>query len=180
MPTARSSSRTRTIPVRATDKGIAYGRGGGGSGTSGQRSVHTLGEKKDRYGAFDLMNEGNCGEYMAKCGDQGMQFDTTINRWHPCKNKWQYQYFESVFGISLPRRFGMQSVVAESDEVPGAATVRLPVRRRGVPACALMTLIMAQGILVDYLATYPTENDRAEFARLPAAGIRIRLIWARF
>src|ERR1017187_9146768 len=42
------------------------------------------GEKKDRYRARDLMR--NIAEATWECGDPGMQFDTTINRWHPCKN----------------------------------------------------------------------------------------------
>ena len=25
-------------------------------------------------------------EATHQCGDPGMQFDTTVNRWHPCKN----------------------------------------------------------------------------------------------
>ncbi len=47
------------------------------------KSVHT-GEKKDRYRARDLMKQ--IAEATWQCGDPGMQFDTTINRWHPCKN----------------------------------------------------------------------------------------------
>src|SRR6266702_1802068 len=42
------------------------------------------GEKKDRYKARDLMRQ--IAEATHQCGDPGMQFDTTVNRWHPCKN----------------------------------------------------------------------------------------------
>src|SRR6195256_4712182 len=47
------------------------------------RAVFT-GEKKDRYKARDLMRQ--IAEATHQCGDPGMQFDTTVNRWHPCKN----------------------------------------------------------------------------------------------
>ncbi len=47
------------------------------------KSVVT-GEKVNRYKARDLMND--IAEATHQCGDPGMQFDTTINRWHTCKN----------------------------------------------------------------------------------------------
>ncbi len=42
------------------------------------------GEKVKRYMARDLMR--SISEATHQCGDPGMQFDTTINKWHPCKN----------------------------------------------------------------------------------------------
>ncbi len=47
------------------------------------RSV-VSGQPKDRYKARDLLRQ--IAEATHQCGDPGMQFDTTINRWHPCKN----------------------------------------------------------------------------------------------
>ena len=47
------------------------------------RSVFT-GEKKDRFKARDLLRQ--IADATHQCGDPGMQFDTTVNRWHPCKN----------------------------------------------------------------------------------------------
>jgi ribonucleoside-diphosphate reductase alpha chain len=41
------------------------------------------GEKVKRYKARDLMRE--IAEATHQCGDPGMQFDSTINRWHTCK-----------------------------------------------------------------------------------------------
>jgi ribonucleoside-diphosphate reductase alpha chain len=38
----------------------------------------------DTYNARDMMNM--IGESAWICGDPGMQYDTTINRWHTCKN----------------------------------------------------------------------------------------------
>src|SRR6266700_1155913 len=37
-----------------------------------------------RTKARDLMRQ--IAEATHQCGDPGMQFDTTVNRWHPCKN----------------------------------------------------------------------------------------------
>jgi ribonucleoside-diphosphate reductase alpha chain len=44
----------------------------------------TSGQPVKRYKARDLMHQ--IAEATYQCGDPGMQFDTTINRWHPCKN----------------------------------------------------------------------------------------------
>jgi ribonucleoside-diphosphate reductase alpha chain len=46
------------------------------------RSVPTS-EKRDRYKARDLMRQ--IAEATHQCGDPGMQFDTTINKWHTSK-----------------------------------------------------------------------------------------------
>ena len=42
------------------------------------------GEKKDRKMARELMRQ--IAEATHQCGDPGMQFDTTINKWHTSKN----------------------------------------------------------------------------------------------
>jgi ribonucleoside-diphosphate reductase alpha chain len=43
----------------------------------------TTGEPLKTYRARDLMRKIAAAAWQ--CGDPGMQFDTTINRWHPCK-----------------------------------------------------------------------------------------------
>ena len=48
------------------------------------RSVAT-GQPVNRYKARDMMRQ--IAEATHQCGDPGMQFDTTINRWHTSKNK---------------------------------------------------------------------------------------------
>ena len=40
-------------------------------------------QPKQRYKARDLLRQ--ISEATHQCGDPGMQFDTTVNRWHPCK-----------------------------------------------------------------------------------------------
>ena len=47
------------------------------------KAVHT-GQPVKRYKARDLLRQ--IAEATHQCGDPGMQFDTTVNRWHPCKN----------------------------------------------------------------------------------------------
>ena len=47
-------------------------------------SRSSTGQPVKRYKARDLMRQ--IAEATHQCGDPGMQFDTTINRWHPCKN----------------------------------------------------------------------------------------------
>ncbi len=44
----------------------------------------TTGEKAQQYKARDLMHL--IAESAWVCGDPGMQYDTTINKWHTCKN----------------------------------------------------------------------------------------------
>ncbi|MGH9739889.1 MAG: vitamin B12-dependent ribonucleotide reductase [Candidatus Acidiferrales bacterium] len=41
------------------------------------------GQTADKYGAKDLLRK--MAESTWQCGDPGMQYDTTINRWHTCK-----------------------------------------------------------------------------------------------
>jgi ribonucleoside-diphosphate reductase alpha chain len=52
-------------------------------GTWATRERHS-GEIIDTYPARDLMRK--IAESCHICGDPGMQYDTTINRWHTCKN----------------------------------------------------------------------------------------------
>src|SRR2546430_10005460 len=44
----------------------------------------TTGQVCETVSAADLLRQ--IAEATHQCGDPGMQFDTTVNRWHPCKN----------------------------------------------------------------------------------------------
>ncbi|HZL56657.1 MAG TPA: vitamin B12-dependent ribonucleotide reductase, partial [Bryobacteraceae bacterium] len=88
-----------------------------------------------------------------QCGDPGMQFDTTINRWHPCKNT-------SRINASNP----CSEYMFLDDSACNLSSLNLmkfvgPNGQFDVPAFrhAVDTLIMAQEILVDN-AAYPTER----------------------
>jgi ribonucleoside-diphosphate reductase alpha chain len=114
------------------------------------KSVVT-GEKKDRRKARDIMRQ--IAEATHQCGDPGMQFDTTINRWHPCKNTSrinasnpcsEYMFLDdsacNLSSLNLMRFVGPDGQF----DVEGFRH-------------AVDTMIMAQEILVDN-ASYPTEK----------------------
>jgi ribonucleoside-diphosphate reductase alpha chain len=109
------------------------------------------GKPKDRMKARDLMRQ--ISEATWQCGDPGMQFDTTINRWHPCKNT-------SRINASNP----CSEYMFLDDSACNLSSLNLmkfvgPNGQFDVPAFrhAVDTLIMAQEILVDN-AAYPTEK----------------------
>ncbi len=108
------------------------------------------GEKKDRVRARELMRE--IADATWQCGDPGMQFDTTINRWHPCRNT-------ARINASNP----CSEYMFLDDSACNLSSLNLmkfvgPNGQFDVEAFrhAVDTLIMAQEILVDS-AAYPTE-----------------------
>ena len=66
--------------VRATDE---FMQAAASDGEWWTKTVAS-GEKLKRFKARDLMRQ--IAEATHQCGDPGMQFDTTVNKWHPCKN----------------------------------------------------------------------------------------------
>ena len=66
--------------VRASDEFMGAAEDGSDFWT---KSVFT-GAPLNRYNGRDLL--GQIAEATWQCGDPGMQFDTTINKWHTCKN----------------------------------------------------------------------------------------------
>src|SRR5437016_12528578 len=113
-------------------------------------SVFT-GEKKDRYKARDLMRQ--IAEATHQCGDPGMQFDTTVNRWHPCKNT-------ARINASNP----CSEYMFLDDSACNLSSLNLmkfvgPNGQFDVEAFrhAVDTMILAQEIIVDN-ASYPTQK----------------------
>jgi ribonucleoside-diphosphate reductase alpha chain len=109
------------------------------------------GKPKDRIRARDLMYQ--IADATWQCGDPGMQFDTTINRWHPCKNT-------ARINASNP----CSEYMFLDDSACNLSSLNLmkfvgPNGQFDVPAFrhAVDTLIVAQEILVDN-AAYPTER----------------------
>lgn len=109
------------------------------------------GEKVKRYKARDLMAQ--IAEATHQCGDPGMQFDTTINRWHPCKNT-------ARINASNP----CSEYMFLDDSACNLSSLNLMKfvdagGRFDVKAFrhAVDTLIVAQEIIVDN-ASYPTEK----------------------
>ena len=112
------------------------------------RSVLT-GQPKERHKAKDLLKQ--IAEATHQCGDPGMQFDTTINRWHPCKNT-------DRINASNP----CSEYMFLDDSACNLASLNLMKFKKSnggfdVEAFrhAVDTLIVAQEILVDN-ASYPT------------------------
>ena len=108
------------------------------------------------YKAKDLLHE--ISEATWQCGDPGMQFDTTINRWHTSKNT-------ARINASNP----CSEYMFLDDSACNLSSLNLlkfaPNGTFDVEAYrhAVDVLITAQEILVDN-AGYPTEIDREEFA----------------
>src|SRR6202161_4114207 len=108
------------------------------------------GQPVKRYKARELMR--SIAEATHQCGDPGMQFDTTVNRWHPCKNT-------ARINASNP----CSEYMFLDDSACNLSSLNLmkyvgPDGQFDVEAFrhAVDTLIMAQEILVDN-AAYPTE-----------------------
>src|SRR5580693_777994 len=104
-----------------------------------------------RFKARDLMRQ--IAEATHQCGDPGMQFDSTVNRWHPCKNT-------ARINASNP----CSEYMFLDDSACNLASMNLakfvgPDGQFDVEAYrhAVDTLIVAQEIIVDN-ASYPTEK----------------------
>ena len=52
------------------------------------------------------------------CADPGLQFHSTINDWHTCPASGPIIASQSVLGIHVPRRHGLQSRLAQPADVP--------------------------------------------------------------
>ncbi len=109
------------------------------------------GEKKNRYKARDLMRQ--IAEATHQCGDPGMQFDTTVNRWHTSKNT-------ARINASNP----CSEYMFLDDSACNLASLNLmkfvgPDGQFDAEAYrhAVDTMILAQEIIVDN-AAYPTEK----------------------
>jgi ribonucleoside-diphosphate reductase alpha chain len=133
--------------VRVTDDFMEAGVADGEWWTKG---VGT-GQPKARYKARDLLRQ--IAEATHQCGDPGMQFDTTVNRWHPCKNT-------ARINASNP----CSEYMFLDDSACNLSSLNLmkfmgPDGQFDVEAFrhAVDTMILAQEIIVDN-ASYPTEK----------------------
>lgn len=111
----------------------------------------TSGEPVQAYSAHDLMRQ--IAEAAHLCGDPGLQYDTTINRWHTCKNTGrinasnpcsEYMFLDdSACNLSS---LNLMKFVAENGEFSVDSFRR-----------AVDIMITAQEIIVDN-ASYPTDK----------------------
>jgi len=109
------------------------------------------GQPLNRYKARDLMRQ--IAEATHQCGDPGMQFDTTVNKWHPCKNT-------ARINASNP----CSEYMFLDDSACNLSSLNLmkyvgPDGQFDVEAFrhAVDTMILAQEIIVDN-ASYPTQR----------------------
>ncbi len=109
------------------------------------------GEKVNRHMARDLMLA--IADATHQCGDPGMQFDTTINRWHPCKNTSRINASNpcSEYMFLDDSACNLSSLNLMKFVAPGGQFDVEAFRH------AVDTMIVAQEILVDN-ASYPTEK----------------------
>ncbi len=114
------------------------------------KSVGT-GQPVKRAMARDIMRQ--ISEATHQCGDPGMQFDTTVNRWHPCKNT-------ARINASNP----CSEYMFLDDSACNLSSLNLmkfvgPDGQFDVEALrhAVDTMIVAQEIIVDN-ASYPTQR----------------------
>ena len=145
-PTARSSSRTPTTPIRVTDEFMQA------VVEDKEFTTRTVRERKpvETFKARDLLNK--IAKATWECGDPGMQYDTTINRWHTSKNS-------ARINASNP----CSEYMFLDDSACNLSSLNLmKFARNGVFDVesykhAVEILITAQEILVDH-SGYPTES----------------------
>jgi ribonucleoside-diphosphate reductase alpha chain len=136
--------------VRVTDEFMAATDAGGDWWT---RSVLS-GQPKERHQAKDLLRE--IAEATHQCGDPGMQFDSTINRWNPVKNTDRINASNpcSEYMFVDDSACNLSSLNLKSFLLPDGEFDVASFRR------AVDTMILAQEILVDG-AAYPTASIAA-------------------
>ncbi len=64
------------------------------------------------------------------CGDPGIQYDTTINRWNPVQGVGAHQLEQPVLRVHVPRRHGLQPGQPEPDDASCDEDGQLRRRRR--------------------------------------------------
>jgi ribonucleoside-diphosphate reductase alpha chain len=115
-------------------------------------TYRTTGERCDKYRAKDLMRKIASATWS--CADPGLQFDTTINKWHTCKESGkinasnpcsEYMFVDNsscnLASINLMKFYNPET---EKFDVESFAH-------------ACRTFILAQEILVDF-SSYPTKD----------------------
>ncbi len=117
------------------------------------KSVST-GQPVKRLEARELMR--SIAEATHQCGDPGMQFDTTVNRWNPCKNSARINASNpcSEYMFVDDSACNLASLNLMKFVTPGGQFDVEAFRR------AVDTIILAQEIIVDN-ASYPTEKIAA-------------------
>ena len=104
------------------------------AGGRGRRRVGAHGAHRRRArwsGSRPATSCARMAEAAWLCGDPGMQFDTTVNAWHTCREHGADQRLQPLLGVHVPRRLGLQPGLAQPDALP---VDRRRVRRRDASA----------------------------------------------
>jgi len=125
------------------------------AGGKWQTIMRTTGEVCDTYDAKDMWRQASAAAWA--CADPGVQYDTTINKWHTCPNSGkinasnpcsEYMFLDdtacNLASINLTKFLREDGQGAQSFDVDGFRH-----------ACKIF--FMAQEILVD-LSSYPTKD----------------------
>lgn len=121
------------------------------NGENWHTTFRTTGERCDEYKAADLMKQIAHATWV--CADPGLQFDTTINKWHTCKNSGrinasnpcsEYMFIDNsscnLASINLMKFYDTETGIFDAEKFKRACRI----------------FILAQEILVDF-SSYPTE-----------------------
>jgi len=121
------------------------------NGGTWQTRAVTTGKVMDTLAARDLMREISAAAHV--CGDPGVQYDTTINRWNPVKNSGRINATnpcsEFIFLDDTACNLASFNLLQFADEAGRFLTSDFEQ--------AVDTLILAMEIIVDF-ADYPTER----------------------
>lgn len=133
--------------VRATDDFMAAAVGDDDWWTTSRVN----GQRVKRHKAKDLLKQ--IAEATWQCGDPGMQFDTTVNKWHTCKTTDRINASNpcSEYMFLDDSACNLSSLNLMKFKTPGGDFDVEAFRH------AVDTMIMAQEIIVDS-ASYPTEK----------------------
>lgn len=115
-------------------------------------TYRTTGERCDKYRAKDLMKQIAHATWV--CADPGLQFDTTINKWHTCKESGRINASNpcSEYMFLDNSSCNLASINLMKFYDPETATFDVEGFKH-----ACRTFILAQEILVDF-SSYPTED----------------------
>ena len=105
------------------------------------------------------------------CADPGLQYHTTVNDWHTCPASGPIRASQSVLGIHVPRRHGLQSRLAEPADVPRQGHRRKFDVEGYEHAVRLWTIVLEISVM---MAQFPSQRDRAAVLRIPHARPRLR------
>ena len=92
----------------------------------GPQGASSTASRSRRCKARDLIRQ--IAQAAWECADPGMQFDTTINRWHTAPNTGRINGIQPVLRVHAHRQLGVQPRQHQPAEVPRR---RRHVRRRG-------------------------------------------------